>query len=229
MNPDHPADDFPSDVRLKDADGLGGGGVSDDTSLRVRGAFQGSREDLDWLVVRLSPLLRAQAAFRLGKHGTLAIDPDDCVAEVWLVALQRFGDLKPREGRLTPVLLAFLSSITVNIVRRRLRNLSRRRAAHGNGSADHSEDPDRRAANVTDVVTRAARAELAGKIGAAIGQLEEKDREVVILRGVENLDNDEAAAVLGERPNTVAQRYRRALAKLRSALPQSVFDEFADG
>lgn len=49
-----------------------------------------------------------------------------------------------------------------------------------------------------------------------------------MLRGIEGLSNKEAAVELKERPNTVAQRYRRALSKLRIALPSSVFDELTD-
>jgi DNA-directed RNA polymerase specialized sigma24 family protein len=50
-----------------------------------------------------------------------------------------------------------------------------------------------------------------------------------MLRAFEGLSNQEAAEELGQKPNTVAQRYKRALERLRKLLPASIFDEFDDG
>jgi len=51
--------------------------------------------------------------------------------------------------------------------------------------------------------------------------------EVVVLRGIEQLPNLRVAEMLGERPTTIAMRYRRALERLRAELPGSVFTEFS--
>jgi DNA-directed RNA polymerase specialized sigma24 family protein len=51
---------------------------------------------------------------------------------------------------------------------------------------------------------------------------------VVILRAVEGLTTLEAAQELGEAPNTVSHRYRRAIEKLRAIVPNSLFDELSD-
>jgi DNA-directed RNA polymerase specialized sigma24 family protein len=46
---------------------------------------------------------------------------------------------------------------------------------------------------------------------------------VLVLRLIEQRSNVEIAKMLGVPRNTIAVRYRRALEKLRSALPPSVF------
>jgi DNA-directed RNA polymerase specialized sigma24 family protein len=51
---------------------------------------------------------------------------------------------------------------------------------------------------------------------------------VIALRAFEGLSNSEAAEELDEKPNTVAQRYKRALSKLRELLPDSIFEDLPD-
>ena len=66
------------------------------------------------------------------------------------------------------------------------------------------------------------------RVHAKIAELSEKDREVIVLRGIEQLPNTRVAEKLGESTAAVAMRYGRALKKLRSMLPESVFHEFAN-
>jgi RNA polymerase sigma-70 factor (ECF subfamily) len=66
--------------------------------------------------------------------------------------------------------------------------------------------------------------ELRQKVLAAIGRLPAEQAEVVVLKVWENLTFAEIADVTGERPNTVASRYRYALEKLQRSL-ESVAQE----
>jgi RNA polymerase sigma factor (sigma-70 family) len=152
---------------------------------------------------------------------------DDIVAEAWLVTLPRLGDLVQSGGRYTPRILAFLSTTITHVVNRRLDAMIRRQST-GTGSQSAAGSPTDLAADITGVVTQAARAELSKIIEVTLEKLPERDRKVVILRGIEGLTNQEAARELEEEPNTVSHRYRRALKKLRDALPSSVFDKLAD-
>ena len=77
-------------------------------------------------------------------------------------------------------------------------------------------------------MTHAARTELGAALGRCLDELQEKDREVILLRVAEGLSNEEAAQELGEAPNTVSHRYRRALGKLREAVPRSFLDELSE-
>ena len=192
----------------------------------------GDKESLGWVVVRFTPLLKAQAAWRLGplrRH----IEVDDILAEAWLVAVRRLGDLVRDDAHLTPRLLAFLGTTILHIVnhridgaiknRRRVAKSASKSASHGRvGPLDEVE------ATITGAVTHAARGELATALDACLATLSEKDRAVVILRAAEGLSNQEAARELGELPTTISHRYRRALEKLREVVPNSFFDELSD-
>jgi RNA polymerase sigma factor (sigma-70 family) len=65
-------------------------------------------------------------------------------------------------------------------------------------------------------------------VHACIDELNQNDREIVILRGVEQLPNQTVATILDLTPQAVAMRYRRALERLRDRLPGSVFDELPE-
>ncbi|MBL8892107.1 MAG: sigma-70 family RNA polymerase sigma factor [Planctomycetaceae bacterium] len=56
------------------------------------------------------------------------------------------------------------------------------------------------------------------RLQKALEQLEEIDREILVLRHFEELSNSESAAVLGLQPTAANNRYIRALGRLKSAL-----------
>jgi RNA polymerase sigma factor (sigma-70 family) len=199
------------------------------TSIRVRGAIAGDRESLGWIVTRFSPLLRAQAMWRLGQLAR-QIDVEDILAEAWLVLLQKRNEIVFDGRRATPRVLTFLGSTILNIVNRRIEAamLQRRRMAPQPGPERKPDVLDELAATVTGALTDAARGELGGRLDACLAALSQKDREVVILRAVEGLTNVEAAQEIGEAQNTVSHRYQRAIVKLREIVPDSLFDELLD-
>ena len=51
-----------------------------------------------------------------------------------------------------------------------------------------------------------------------LGQLSEADREILLMRNLESLSNQEAAEVLQIEPVAASKRYGRALLRLRSLL-----------
>lgn len=192
------------------------------TTLHVRRARAGDLESLAWLAQRFQPLLRAQARYRLGRFGARALEPDDLVGEVWAVALPKLAALDTRDGRATPVVLRFLSTTLLQLANNHVRKSLRR------GDAPRADDVDA-LAGLSDagrrVLSEVGAREESRALQAAIDELAERDREVVLLRGIEQLSNADAAALLGETPNAVSLRYRRALERLRARLPGSVFDE----
>lgn len=60
--------------------------------------------------------------------------------------------------------------------------------------------------------------ELTQKFEAAIDQLEEQDREIVLMRHFEQLTNQESAQALGLSQPAASMRYRRAMRRLRELL-----------
>ena len=203
-----------------------GGG---DTTRLVRAARSGDQDSVGRLVSRLTPLLIAQAEYRLGRQLRRHLDPEDLVADVWAVSLPRLASLNAPDGREVPVLLRFLGTTLVY----RVNNLARKllRADAPLAEADLGNDDGSEAflagvpAEVSGVVTKAIAAERRSQVALALDALEDVDRQVVVLRGVEQCPAAVAGSLLGMSANTVSHRYRRALEKLRSRLPASVFED----
>ena len=202
------------------------------TSYHVRRARRGDEESVAWVVKRFSPLLRAAADYRLGRVLRPLYDPDDIVQDVWLAALPRLPDLPPRDGRHTPVVLKYLSSTLLyrvnNLVRKHIRGKPRREEAQGGGDNEAVDPVDELPATTTDVIRRLARQERKGLVHQSLDKLEPRDREILILRGIEQHPYKEIAALVGADPAALAVRFQRALEKLRRELPGSVYEELAD-
>lgn len=194
-----------------------------DTSVQLRAAIGGDRDSLGWLVAHLSPLLVAQARWRLGRALANAVEPEDLVQEAWLVALPRLHELEPRNGRMTPVLLRFLATTIVHRVNNLAREALRNRGAAAPMTAGSDGVVDER----SGVVTAAIRAEQRGQLLGTIEALEPIDRDVLLLRGVEQRSQQTTAEVLGIGVDAVAMRFSRALARLRAHLPASLYDDLA--
>ena len=97
--------------------------------------------------------------------------------------------------------------------------------------ADDAREPD--AARYGDCLlrasssdfTRLARSDRGDVVQLALAQLPAEEREVVVLRGIEQLPNREVAKMLGVDDSAVTRRFQRALQRLRELLPGSLFDE----
>jgi RNA polymerase sigma factor (sigma-70 family) len=179
----------------------------------------------------LTPLLQVQADYRLPGSLRHLYDPQDLVDDVWLAVLPRLGELGERDGRWTPVLLRYLGTSLlrrVNELRRKhLMGKPSQETISRGASIQNATHP--LAVTVTGAVTRASRSESTCMLREAIASLESRDREVVILRGIEQLSNQATAELMGDTPAAVAMRFHRALKRLRVRLPGSVFDEIDPG
>lgn len=179
--------------------------------------MDGDAESLGWIITRLTPLLRSQAAYRLG--GTLgeAVDADDVVSEAWLATIPRLTGLEIRGPRATPVLLAYLSTVVRNATNRRLRHF----LTHGTVPLEQPEETE----DVRDLLRNAMAREEVAEVARHLEDLSPSDREIVILRAVEGLSNGEAAEHLGLDPRIASKRYERALKRLRDRCGDSAFSE----
>jgi RNA polymerase sigma-70 factor (ECF subfamily) len=65
----------------------------------------------------------------------------------------------------------------------------------------------------------AVREEMVSKLKTSLEKLEEIDREVLVLRHLEELSNNEVAQILGIHKYAASKRYLRALERLRSVMP----------
>jgi RNA polymerase sigma-70 factor, ECF subfamily len=199
----------------------------DPTSLAIAAASRGEREGQNRLVERFSPVLLAQARYRM-KDLVRGLEPEDVVQEVWAIALPKLGDLVPRDGRWTPVVLKFLAVILLRAVNDHLKKQVRRRGrdiGRGGGEASVSDPLQQVPAELSGIVTRLARDQRACAVQTALQSLDEAEREVLVLRGIEQLGNREVARLLGVDDSVVTRRYQRALQQLKVALPDSVLAE----
>jgi RNA polymerase sigma factor (sigma-70 family) len=200
----------------------------DATSFHVNRALRGDPTSLGWIVTRLTPFLKAQAAWRLGPVIRSQPEVEDIVSEAWLVTLRRIDDIVNDHGRSTPRLMTFLGTTVLNLANRRIDERLRMRKSPSPRLPDGEASLQAFADTITGAVTNAANNEASAAIQSALDDLSETDRQVIILRAVEGFSNQEAATQLGESPNTISHRYRRALDRLRKTLPPSFFDDFAE-
>ncbi len=203
----------------------------DECASKVFRAQGGDAESLTWLVVRLSPLLRAQARRRLRAGLEHACDPDDLVDEAWAVALTRLEDLQGDPCGLGRVLFKFLSSTLLHKARRMRQQWPRQPTRTGAPSAPGAQLAPLEGlpgkSEPASAILQGFEAEEA--LHDAIESLREADREVVVLRGLEQRSNREVAALLGVTTAGATRRYQRALQRLRQRLPGSAFDSRSRG
>ena len=129
------------------------------------------------------------------------------------------------------MILRFLSSILLN----KLRNLMQKHLREERPITNPGPGPDpslsdlaqRLPDETTTIVSRAIRRETFETFKECIDRLPPDEPRIVMLRGIEQVSNQEAAAVLGLPPATVSTRYRRSLVKLKNMLPNSIFEDIA--
>jgi len=198
------------------------------TSYHIRRAGAGDEASLAWIVARFTPFLRTQADYRLRGPLRRFCEPADVVDEVWAAVLPRLADIRSRNEHWTPVLLRFLSTTLLHKVNHLLTQYARstkiaggssRSAVSGRGVLERLPD------KVTSVLTHAMRDEACKLLRDAIERLEPHEREILVLRGIEQLPHAEIASFLGEAVGAVTMCYHRTLEKLRASLAGSILDE----
>lgn len=204
------------------------------SSSQVQLAIQGNNESLKWVIRRYTPVLLAQADYRLSRRLRQYADPEDIVQDVWISALPHLPELHPEPGREAATLLRYLGTAIL----RRTQQLAEK---HLLGKPDmipmdRNVNPSQNTAvkndwledSTSSPASKIVRSETRSEIRALIDALDPEDREILILRGIEQWSTAEAAATLGLTANAVAVRYHRAVKRLRERIPDSVFQDFAD-
>lgn len=197
-------------------------------TMMLRRGTHGDKQALDDAIRELTPLLHAQAGCRLGRYSSAELR-EELLSLTWLTFLEKFESMDLSGTNATRRVKAFLANILVY----QSNNLLRREALRtpvvlDSSTSRNSSDPmDDFAATVTDAVARAARSEHSQAVRKALDELDDDDRLVIVMRCIECMPNEDVARQLGEKPNTIAQRYGRALDHLRARLPTSLFQSFA--
>ena len=189
---------------------------------RVR---QGDTDAVEGLLARHRDAIRRLIAARMDRVVQSRVDASDIVQDVMIEANRRLSDYL--ENPVMPFRLWLR-----HMARDRLIDAHRRHRVAASRSVDrevsiHETGPnDGVAPAVADAMvdrelTPAAAAtweELQRRFAAAVEQLEEGDRQIVLLRHFEHLSTAEAADVLGLSKPAAGMRYLRAMRRLRSLL-----------
>ncbi|MBL8729770.1 MAG: sigma-70 family RNA polymerase sigma factor [Planctomycetes bacterium] len=188
--------------------------TDDELEQRLRA---GDDTVLATLLERHRERLQRMVHFRLDARLVGRIDAEDVVQEAYLDAEKRLsayrGDDKP--------FLVWIRLITqqtmIDVHRKHLgaamRNAGREIKAPASGTLSGFF-----VAHVTSPSNAAMREELRVHVETALENMDEIDREVLLLRHFEELSNKEAAAVLGIQENAASNRYVRALGRLKGLL-----------
>lgn len=199
-----------------------------ETQELMRGAARGESAAVNSLLDRHREALRHMVRARLDQRLSRRVDASDVVQDVLLEASQRLADYL-RDPRLP------FAIWLREMARDRIIDLHRRHRVAVRRSLDR-EQPlspanfgDRSslelAAQLRDPeVTPAAAAlrnELHERFLDALDRMDEEDREILIIRHVEQLSNSEAARLLGLTPPAAGMRHLRALRRMRAILGEN--------
>jgi RNA polymerase sigma-70 factor (ECF subfamily) len=166
--------------------------------------------------------LRQMIAVRLDPRLSARLDPSDVLQDVFAEASQRLGDYaRQRPIPFYPWLRQIAWQRLVKLHERHVyaekRSVGREVwRALNDASAEHLAE--RLIDSATSPSGRLARKEALDRLARELARLSERDREVLILRYLEQLNVAEVAAVLGITESAVKLRHLRALDRLRRLL-----------
>lgn len=190
------------------------------TTQHVQDAIAGDSGSQAWLIQRFSGMIRAQARSLLAGGRWVDGSEEEVEQEVWLRTLPRLKDLRPQDGRLTPVIMTFLGQVVV----RTCSEFRRRQARElPDAAPDARIDVESRRA-----VSAAMDAEASQLVLRAIEDLDAIDREILIMRLMEGASNSLAAESVGLSASAVTRRFQSTLDTLRRRLPGGLFDACLD-
>ena len=196
--------------------------IHPDTNELVERAGQGDVPARHQLLVRHRARLRKMVAIRMDRRLSARVDPSDVVQETLAEADRRLDDyLRDRSLPFYPWLRRIAGERLIDLYRRHVRARNRsveREEPWALPLPDESAIAlvDRLAADGTSPSRNLLRRELRQRVRAALEQLGPHDREILVLRHLEQLSVAEAAAALGITERAAKARHMRALARLRT-------------
>lgn len=188
-------------------------------------ANRGEAEAVERLLTAHREPLRRMIGLRLDPALAARVDASDIVQEVLLEAHRRLQEYLKNPVMPFHLWLRHIAKDHIIDAHRRHRQAQRRSLDREQPIvpavlADHSSyelagqllDPELTPAS------EAMRRELQRRLDAAIAELDEDDREIILMRHREQLSNQEVAHSLGLSEAAASMRYLRAVRRLRSAL-----------
>jgi RNA polymerase sigma-70 factor (ECF subfamily) len=173
--------------------------------------------------------LQRMIAFRLDRRIVGKVDGDDILQDAFLETVRRIQDYLDQPSVPFFVWLRQITKQVLIDTHRRYVD-AKMRDVNLEVTLDRGGTPDTSSsgliAQLADSLTTpsqcAVRQETISELRRALDQLDEIDREVLLLRHLEELSNHEVAQVLGIDRYAASKRYLRALARLRGVMSMTM-------
>jgi RNA polymerase sigma-70 factor (ECF subfamily) len=195
-----------------------------DTDELLRRADEGDASAVGQLMGRHRARLRQMVTVRIDARLAARVDPSDVVQDALAQASQKLPEyLRSRPLPFYPWLRQIAWEKLLDIHARHLAVQKRSVTREGHNDLELSDQStlqfvDRLVASGTSPSRNMVRQEIRERVRAALQRLPPNDREVVILRHLEQLSLKNIAAVLGITEPAAQSRYRRAVERLHAVL-----------
>jgi len=191
----------------------------------VRG---GDGEAVNALIDRHRDAIRRLVQMRMDQAIASRLDASDVVQDVMFEASRRLNDYISDPALPFHLWLRQLAKDRMIDMHRRHRT-AQRRSVDREQPVSSIGDDDRSAADLAQLLQDAeltpaaanVRREMEEQFLAAVNQLNESEREIIMMRHFEHLSSAEAAQVLNMTPAAAGMRYMRALRKLSNVIGES--------
>src|SRR5437868_7724782 len=197
----------------------------EDTDRLLDGARKGEPGAVDKLLGEFREPLRRVIDLRLDPAIARRVDASDIVQDVLIEANQRLTEYLKNPAMPFHLWLRHLAQDRIIDTHRRHRQAQRRsidREQAVQPPAWAEQSSVQLVAQLIDgektPASAAIHQELQRRLNEALDQLEEDDREIILMRHHEQLSNQEVAAALDLTEAAASMRYLRALRKLRTVL-----------
>ena len=192
---------------------------SEDTVRFLERIAAGDQAAVDGLLAQHRPILRAFIAGRLDPAIRARVDPSDVVQDALAEVARRLPDYLRRRP------MPFHLWVRKAAYERALNLRRNHHAARRNVSREAQEPNQSSLALAHSLVSPGPTAseavqakEAAREVVLALAELSDADREILILRQIDELPYDEIAVLLDMEAAAARQRYGRALIRLQKAL-----------
>ncbi len=193
------------------------------TEVLLQAAVAGDQAALGRLLERHRPSLRRTVAARVDARTANRLDPSDILQEAFTDAWRKLNAYA--RDRPLPFYPWLRRLVVEKYLQARRRILAKRRTPAREESAGPVEVgesawllAERLAGSDTSPSRRLIAEEMKHKLLEALGRLAPADRQVLVLRYLEDLPFFEVAAVLGINENAAKVRHFRALLRIREVL-----------
>jgi RNA polymerase sigma-70 factor, ECF subfamily len=203
---------------------------SSKTDELIQRAKAGEDAALAELFARYRDRLKRMVRLRLDHRLAGRLDPSDVIQDTFLDVSRRFPEYASHPS--LPFFLWIRSLAGQRLVDlhrmhlgAKMRNAGQEVSLHRGAlpAVSSVSLANQLLGRLTSPTAAAARTEMQIRLQDALNQMDPIDREVVVLRHFEELDNAETAEILGLQPSAASKRYIRAIRRLKVVL-----DDFPD-